>query len=96
MPSETVAPTEVDTVPQQGGHLQNLALMSPTSLMVFAGSTMPGDGSEVHVTGHVGSQDPNVNVVEVPTEKVPWKDQVLGMQSCPQSNQYTVFLHFTK
>lgn len=46
--------------------------------MPLVGSTMPGDGSEVHVSGHVNSQDPNVNVVEVPAEKVPWKDQVLG------------------
>lgn len=39
-------------------------------------STMPGDGSEVHTGRMAGG--PDTNVVEVPTEKPSFKDQVLG------------------
>jgi hypothetical protein len=37
---------------------------------------MPGDGSEVQ-TGRV-AEGPETNVVEIPTEKPSFKDQVLG------------------
>jgi hypothetical protein len=38
---------------------------------------MPGDGKEVHID-HKAHQKDNSNVVEVPGEKVPWKEQVIG------------------
>jgi hypothetical protein len=40
---------------------------------------MPGDGSEVHTGNNVARDDLNVNVVEVPGEKVSWKGQVVGV-----------------
>jgi hypothetical protein len=38
---------------------------------------MPGDGSEITQTDRVAG-GPDTNVVEVPTEKPSFKDQVLG------------------
>jgi hypothetical protein len=38
---------------------------------------MPNDGTEVHVKSH-GPDAGNVNVVEIPGEKLTWKDQVIG------------------
>ncbi|KAL0960779.1 hypothetical protein HGRIS_005799 [Hohenbuehelia grisea] len=59
-PSEVVAPTRTDSIPQQA-------------------STQPGDGSHKHHDHHEQNQAGQpVNVVEVPGQKVPFKDQVIG------------------
>ncbi|KAF9464104.1 hypothetical protein BDZ94DRAFT_1308127 [Collybia nuda] len=63
LPSEVARPTRSDTAPQQA-------------------STQPGDGHEIHTGKHAGKQPEGVNVVEVPaqtTEKVPFKEQVIGV-----------------
>ncbi|KDQ25452.1 hypothetical protein PLEOSDRAFT_1093998 [Pleurotus ostreatus PC15] len=62
-PSQVVAPTKIDSVSQQA-------------------STQPGDGSEVRIVDQRTREelinDPNVHVIEVPGQKVPFKDQVIG------------------
>jgi hypothetical protein len=48
-------------------------------MTTLIGSTMPGDGSEVHKAhAHPHSDDPNVRVVEVPGEKISFRDQTIG------------------
>ncbi|KAF4581435.1 hypothetical protein EYR40_009720 [Pleurotus pulmonarius] len=62
-PSQVVAPTKTDSIPQQA-------------------STQPGDGSEVRMVDQRTREellnDPNVHVIEVPAQKVPFKDQFIG------------------
>ncbi|KAG2151463.1 hypothetical protein DEU56DRAFT_908311 [Suillus clintonianus] len=66
-PSKVVEPTKVDTAPQQA-------------------STSPGDGShipadQIRDPSEVDRNDPNINVVEIPGEKLPhpsFKEQVFG------------------
>ncbi|KAJ8515379.1 hypothetical protein ONZ45_g7189 [Pleurotus djamor] len=63
MPSDVVPATRSQSLPQQA-------------------STQPGDGSEIRVvdkqTRDQLVNDPNINVVELPSKKVPFKDQVVG------------------
>jgi hypothetical protein len=49
--------------------------------VLSAASTMPGDGSEVrvhHEAKSEHSENPGLNVVEVPGEKLSFKEQAIG------------------
>ncbi|KAG9227317.1 hypothetical protein CCMSSC00406_0004144 [Pleurotus cornucopiae] len=83
-PSQVVAPTKIDSVSQQGWwwtssifHALNIDWFGDT-----LASTQPGDGSEVRIVDQRTREelinDPNVHVIEVPGQKVPFKDQVIG------------------
>lgn len=80
-PSQVVAPTKTDSVPQQG-ESHSSSIYPVAEFRGTVASTQPGDGSEVRMVDQRTREellnDPNVHVVEVPAQKVPFKDQVIG------------------
>ncbi|KAF9492022.1 hypothetical protein BDN71DRAFT_1509818 [Pleurotus eryngii] len=84
-PSQVVAPTKIDSVSQQGWWWWISSIFHAVNIDRFGdtvASTQPGDGSEVRIVDRRTKEelinDPNVHVIEVPGQKVPFKDQVIG------------------
>jgi hypothetical protein len=73
LPSDLVAPTDSDTVPQQGVYLY-LFVTTTRIFIVHVVSNQPGNDSNVHAA----NPTPSAPIHGQRSVKVPFKEQVIG------------------
>jgi hypothetical protein len=82
MPSDVVpvTPTKVDEAPQQGTILLFIRSVNMLSLRIIA-STAPGDGHVVHDNPHEKEESTDQSPTQTSHNKVPFREQVIGLLS---------------